>query len=541
MNRRKLLNTASNFALLALTGCSGARQLPKSSSSRFELFDVHVNVTNSSVRIVPHEQPTRAVLSSGVAVTTGLLTFDYGTTRVIELSITNTTVFTLGKTPDGYVTGLRVNIGNGTGNTGIISIVLKNGTPGGEANVRLVNTDGYNAQGRYFLDIPGEVPPGGKVKKLLTFDISPDVQSFAFSMMLESIGTTIPLLPTETSNVTSLIAGSFQNYGRVNGPGNIATFNVIEGVALDQTGAIYACDSGNNCIRRIDTNGNVSTISGSLLGAAGWNDGIGKFALYNWPRGICRGLDGAFYITDKFNHCIRRLSLVGKDPNDANNWVVSTISGRPVPGYIDGTGLVAQLNIPMTIVCVNQNTYYVNDAHNNRIRVLRFLGGDANSKTNWSLDTYSNTNVYTYNIALDPNGNLLINNFWKWDSVGTGWPSYTQIQRLRPDGSLDTIANPALISSSKYSFLTGCLSVDGAGDIYIPATTHYPSSSSNLSKVVWSDFMLLKVRPTNVTNPIITVMNPTTGKGFVSATEVSNSGNLMYYSQGQLWRTQRNL
>lgn len=106
-----------------------------------------------------------------------------------------------------------------------------------------------------------------------------------------------------------LAGGNASNSGNVNGNGQTARFSSPQDVAVAPDGTVYVADTGNNRIRKIDTSGNVVTLAG---GASGFVDGIGNAALFNSPRRICLTPDGKFgFVLDHGNNCIRRFDMHG--------------------------------------------------------------------------------------------------------------------------------------------------------------------------------------------------------------------------------------
>ena len=144
--------------------------------------------------------------------------------------------------------------------------------------------------------------------------------------------------------------------GLVNGSLVNARFNHSFGMCRDHSGNIFIADNGNNCIRKITIAGVVSTYAGSSV--AGYNDGVDTVALFNAPSGVCSDDSGNIYVADFQNQRIRKITTSG---------MVSTIAGSGIAGYQDGIGIAAQFNYPRGI-CVDANyNLYVGDSSGNRI------------------------------------------------------------------------------------------------------------------------------------------------------------------------------
>jgi len=95
--------------------------------------------------------------------------------------------------------------------------------------------------------------------------------------------------------------------GYADGSALSAQFKSPGALTIATDGTIYVSDSGNNRIRKIATDGTVTTIAGS--GVAGFADGNGTEAQFNNPNGIAIGSDGRLYVADTANHRIRVLSI----------------------------------------------------------------------------------------------------------------------------------------------------------------------------------------------------------------------------------------
>lgn len=183
---------------------------------------------------------------------------------------------------------------------------------------------------------------------------------------------------TNGAYAVSTIAGSVTNAGNANGTGSQARFNSPGGCAMDASGALFVCDTGNSRIRRIARSGTqwaVTTIAGNSVGFA---DGANTSARFFEPNGIAVDDAGALYIADTGNHVIRRVARVG------NNWVTTTIGGAAgQPGFANGTNTAARFDRPFGIAVDASRRVYVSEPESAVIRVLEPLG------TNWVVRTFA--------------------------------------------------------------------------------------------------------------------------------------------------------
>jgi sugar lactone lactonase YvrE len=88
------------------------------------------------------------------------------------------------------------------------------------------------------------------------------------------------------------------------GTGTAARFSFPAGVAVDASGNVYVADTGDDTIRRITSDGVVTTLAGTA-GVMGSTDGAGSAAGFNQPRGIAVDRNGIVYVVDSGNNTIR--------------------------------------------------------------------------------------------------------------------------------------------------------------------------------------------------------------------------------------------
>jgi hypothetical protein len=115
-------------------------------------------------------------------------------------------------------------------------------------------------------------------------------------------------------------------------------------------------DTGNHAIRRIGTDGQVTTLAGGEQGHA---DGPAAQARFDAPMGIAVDAQGQVYVADTFNDRIR---VIGTDGN------VRTLAGGDRPGLADGVGAAARFDTPVALAFDAQGALLVADLFNNAVR-----------------------------------------------------------------------------------------------------------------------------------------------------------------------------
>ena len=162
----------------------------------------------------------------------------------------------------------------------------------------------------------------------------------------------------DTNGNVSTIAGT-GTAGFLDGDATTAQFHNPVGIAVDDNGILFVVDFSNNSVRRIDTEGNVSTIAGT--GTSGFLDGDATTAQFQDPVGIAVDDNGIIYVADQANHGIRRIDTEGN---------VSTIAGTGTSGFLDGDDATAQFSFPQGITVDDNGILYVADVLNHRIRSM---------------------------------------------------------------------------------------------------------------------------------------------------------------------------
>lgn len=178
------------------------------------------------------------------------------------------------------------------------------------------------------------------------------------------------------SGVITTVAGEPQTmgYSGDGGAATSATLSSPEAVAFDAAGDLYIADTGNGVIREVDAaTGVISTVAG-VAGNQGYNgEGTATTAELNLPWGITVGPDNSLYIADTYNNRIRRVS----------GGVISTIAGTGSQGSAaDGTAAGASaLNQPYGVAVDPAGDLYIADSNNDRVLKVSASTGSVNAGT----------------------------------------------------------------------------------------------------------------------------------------------------------------
>lgn len=237
-------------------------------------------------------------------------------------------------------------------------------------NLYVAETSSRHPDGSYFTQLR-KITPAGEVSTLAQrengawWGLAVDANGNVF---VGEDGDQQQILKISSTGEVSVYAGTGTE-GYADGPAGQARFKSPQGICVDATGNVYVADAGNNLIRKIDPNRNVTTLAGGLENGApmaeGHADGTGTAARFAYPIDITSASDGSFIVADYDQHYIRRVTPAG---------VVTTIAGSGSEGYLDGPGNVAQFWYPGGVTTDCNGNIFVADQNNNRIRKIDAAG-----------------------------------------------------------------------------------------------------------------------------------------------------------------------
>lgn len=172
----------------------------------------------------------------------------------------------------------------------------------------------------------------------------------------------------DTEGIITTVAGNgLTGESGDGGPATSARLNEPEGVYVDSSGNIFIADTDNNRIRKVDTSGTITTVAGDGdLGFAG-DGGKAVDAELKLPQGVCVDESGNIYIADTNNSRIRKVGTDGK---------INTVAGDGSAGYSGdgGPALAAKIGNPGAIHIDTDGNIYFTDAANSCVRKINTAG-----------------------------------------------------------------------------------------------------------------------------------------------------------------------
>ena len=167
------------------------------------------------------------------------------------------------------------------------------------------------------------------------------------------------------AQTVSTFAGN-GGYGATNGSVTMATFRNPVGVAVATNGDVYVADNTNHRIRKI-SGGIVTTFAGNDV--AGSNDGPAVSSTFNYPTDLAFDSNGNLIVADRENNKIRKIAPDG---------TVSTFAGTGAQGNTNGGINVATFKYPKGIAQDSSGNFYITDNYNHNIRKITMQSLGAN-------------------------------------------------------------------------------------------------------------------------------------------------------------------
>ncbi len=320
-------------------------------------------------------------------------------------------------------------------------------------------------------------------------------------------------LTAQTSGTIQTVAGTgVAGYSGDGGPATAAKINAAVDVFADRSGNLFIVDQLNQRIRKISSNGTITTVAGNGTAGYSGDGGAATSAQINTPSGVCADPAGNLYIAEPGNQRIRKVNTSG---------IITTFAGNGSSGYSGDGGLATAASFFNAVRCAvdPQGNVLVADQSNHRIRkitpaglVTTFAGNGSGTPAagSFSGDGGPATSAGLNNptaLCIDSSGSVYISDEFN-----------ERIRKVAPSGTISTIAG------------TGIAGFGGDGGAATSAVLDFPGgitvdSSGNL---YFNDYNNFRTRMISATG-IITTIAGNGIRGFAgdggAATAASLSGN----------------
>jgi len=153
-------------------------------------------------------------------------------------------------------------------------------------------------------------------------------------------------------------------YSGDGGPAAEAQLNEPYRVRYDEaSGNLYVCDTFNHAVRRISSDGIITSVAGTGVEGYSGDGGPGSQAQLAYPYDARVGPDGAVYIADSANHRIRRVTPDG---------IITTVAGTGERGKSGdlGPALQATFNNPSAVAFDDKGNLWIADTYNSTVRMV---------------------------------------------------------------------------------------------------------------------------------------------------------------------------
>ncbi len=162
------------------------------------------------------------------------------------------------------------------------------------------------------------------------------------------------------------------------GDGGLATAAQLSSptaVAVDRAGNVYIADTGDNEVRKVSPSGQITTVAGNGVACSGppscGDTGPATAAEVSFPEGVAVDQAGALFIADTGDNEVRKVSPAGTITRLAGT---GALCANPTSCGDGGAATSAKLSGPDGVAVDTHGNVYVADAGDNKIRLVSAAG-----------------------------------------------------------------------------------------------------------------------------------------------------------------------
>jgi uncharacterized protein (TIGR03437 family) len=267
-------------------------------------------------------------------------------------------------------------------------------------------------------------------------------------------------------SISTVVGNGTGGYTGDGGSPTSATLSDPQSVAVDSSGNIYIADTNNNVVRKV-SGGKIATVVGSVNSGPGYSGdgGQGNVAQLFHPSALALDSAGNLFIADTSNDVIRKF-------NPASG-IITTVAGLGSAGFAGDGGLAAraQFDNPSGLAFDSSGNLLIADTTNNRIRMMATnltMSTIAGSSSGGFAGDGGAANKARLNspkgVGLDAAGNIFIADTFnnRIRVVATNGTIFTVAGNGTPGASGD--GGPA--AAAEFRFPSG-VAVNAAGNVFV--------------------------------------------------------------------------
>jgi len=171
-----------------------------------------------------------------------------------------------------------------------------------------------------------------------------------------------------TAGIITTIAGNGNiGYNGDNRPATSASLFFPIGIAVDNTGNVFIADQYNSRIRKVDPSGTITTVAGTGVPGYAGDGRDATTASVNYPADVATDGKGNLFIADLRNNCVRKVDISGIITTVAGN-------GSAGYSGDGGPATAASISQPNGLKADTSGNIYIVDGLDGRICVVNSAG-----------------------------------------------------------------------------------------------------------------------------------------------------------------------
>jgi uncharacterized protein (TIGR03437 family) len=257
----------------------------------------------------------------------------------------------------------------------------------------------------------------------------------------------------------------------INTVGGNSSWGDVQNVTVDANGNLFVADVNKSVVYKVDRFGSTTTVAGTGTRGYSGDGALATSAQLNEPAGTAVTADGTLYITEYGNHRIRKVATNGIITTYAGTGVLG-FSGD------GGPASAAKIYAPLSIIVDKDGNLYFTDIGNYRVRKISPNGTISTVAGTGKCPTQSGNGGPATSADSCP-GFLAIggpdNSLYFTDDGDLRLFGYPRIRKVSPNGTITTVAGGFTSGFSgdggaaTAALIRGAsgVAVDPVGNIYI--------------------------------------------------------------------------